>query len=153
MGDRDQLLSDLRDALRSLWKKTKQTDEDLYDLIEKISKQQILKDGYTFFVTSGHRAIVGAKKKGEDSVNVFDCGAPDNPKEFAENLKPYLDQPYDQVYKEQSGQDESESGQHESKSWFGRMKRRLGFRPKSKGGKRKTNRRRSRKSRKSRRRR
>lgn len=156
MDPNDIQRSRLRDALRKLWKDTEQRDEDLYDLIRNIDNKQITSDGYIFFTSPGPRTVIGAIKD-KDIIEVFDFGSPDL-EEYTEKLKKYLNQPYDLVYKEQSAQHESESRQHESesgqpkhKSLFGRMKRMLGF--KKKGGKRKTNRRKSRKSRKSHRRR
>jgi hypothetical protein len=151
MGDRDQLLSDLRDYLRSLWKKTKQTDEDLSGLIQKIDNKKITVYDYTFFLPSGHLARVGAiNNKNNDSVIVFTFGDLDNQTVFAQTLRTHLDQPYENPQYENPQYEEPKR-----KSILGRMTQMFSFGPKSKGGKnkRKTNKLKSRKSRKSRRRR
>jgi len=84
-----------RTALLRIWQKTRKSDNDVEYLKEKIDHKKIDIDGYTLFLTLGHRTLLGAEKKigwesdgtrKYDKVNTVTLFDLDEPESATENL-------------------------------------------------------------------
>ena len=75
-------------VVKNWWNTTNKSDF----LLCEIRKETIYINGYQLFVTSGHRAFVGAKK-GTELITLFHCGggAPYTPKDFLNCLRCHLE--------------------------------------------------------------
>ena len=73
-------------VVKNWWNTTNKSDF----LLCEIRKGTIEINGYQLFVSSGHRAFVGAKK-GNELITLFDCGAPDTPEDFLKYLREHLE--------------------------------------------------------------
>jgi len=67
--------------IKTWWDSSSQDDKALNTLLD----DNTTIDGYTFVVTSGHKASIIANKGGE-SITIMDCGQPETFDEFRENF-------------------------------------------------------------------
>ena len=87
MDVRENDKKNIRASLKSWWDKSTKDDAAIDTLLDGSTTI----DGYTFAVTSGHRAFINAIKDGIQ-LTIIDCGAPDDPAEFKSTLKTKLNE-------------------------------------------------------------
>jgi hypothetical protein len=75
-----ELKNTIRQSVKAWWN---DSSKDYAAVDELLNTTNI--NGYTFIVTSGHRAFVNAIKNGSE-ISIIDCGAPDTPNEFKDTL-------------------------------------------------------------------
>ena len=75
-----ELKNTIRQSVKAWWNDSSKD----YAAVDKLLNTTNI-NGYTFIVTSGHRAFVNAIKNGSE-ISIIDCGAPDTPKEFNDTL-------------------------------------------------------------------
>ena len=76
----------LLDNVKKWWKETDKSQ----NVITNINRGNVIIDGYKLFISSGHRAFLGATKENK-TVTLLDCGAPDTPSEFLECIRNNLE--------------------------------------------------------------
>ena len=78
----DNTKQELLIEIKKWWNTSTKDNNALQQLLNGVTSI----DGYTFTVTSGHRAFINAHKDGE-TFSIIDCGAPDNHSELYTILK------------------------------------------------------------------
>jgi hypothetical protein len=76
-----ELKNTIRQSVKAWWNKSSKD----YATVDELLNNTTNINGYTFLVTSGHRAFVNAIKNGSE-ISIIDCGAPDTPREFKDTL-------------------------------------------------------------------
>jgi hypothetical protein len=76
----------LLDKVKKWWNETDKSQ----NVVTNINKGNVIIDGYKLFISSGHRAFLGAKKENK-TVALLDCDAPDTPSELLECIRNNLD--------------------------------------------------------------
>ena len=77
----DEVKNTIRQSVKTWWNKSSKDDAAVDELLNKTTSI----NGYTFLVTSGHRAFVNAIKNGFE-ISIIDCYAPDTLREFKDTL-------------------------------------------------------------------
>jgi len=72
----------LLENVKKWWNGTDKSQNE----ITNINRGNVIIDGYKLFISSGHRAFLGATKENK-TVALLDCGAPDTPSEFLECIR------------------------------------------------------------------
>ena len=70
------------EKFKKWWKNTDKSVQTIEDIVNG----NVYIDGYKLFVTSGHRAMVGAEKEGKKTITLVDCGSPETREEFYDIL-------------------------------------------------------------------
>ena len=69
----------LLDNVKKWWNNTDKSQNE----ITNIDQGKVIIDGYKLFISSGHRAFLGATKENK-TVTLLDCGNPDSQSELLE---------------------------------------------------------------------